>query len=211
MVPRTHNGLDSFVCLSAMQKCIRRGLEREAMEFAVELGHTSKGFFTMVCNRLEVICHEDIGLADPQAVMFAMQSIDAARRHYDDKKPGKWRMMLGNALRSMSRAFKSREGDHFQAVVGVPNLEKNIEPVIPDWAYDKHTMMGRKMGRGLDHFRQESAQLVPSAPKDQYEDEAYTLWQWKIDKTADASESPEQWKHMAGGADGGVDTQRSLL
>jgi hypothetical protein len=41
--------------LSAMEKAIRRGLEREAMEFAVELMHTSKAFHSMVCNRLEVI------------------------------------------------------------------------------------------------------------------------------------------------------------
>ena len=31
-------------CISALQKAIRRGLEREAMEFAVELMHTSKAF-----------------------------------------------------------------------------------------------------------------------------------------------------------------------
>jgi replication-associated recombination protein RarA len=68
--PRTRNGLDVFVCLSAMQKAIRRGLEREAMEFAVGLIHSGKSFTSMVCNRLEVISHEDIGLADPFAVLF---------------------------------------------------------------------------------------------------------------------------------------------
>ena len=31
MIPATRNGLDPFVCLSALQKCIRRGMEREAM------------------------------------------------------------------------------------------------------------------------------------------------------------------------------------
>ena len=49
-----------MACVSAMQKAIRRGLEREAMEFAVELMHTSQAFHSMVCNRLEVICHEDL-------------------------------------------------------------------------------------------------------------------------------------------------------
>jgi hypothetical protein len=60
MIPETKNGLNAMTCVSAMQKAIRRGMEREAMEFAVELMHTSKGFHTMVCNRLEVICHEDL-------------------------------------------------------------------------------------------------------------------------------------------------------
>ncbi len=44
-----------------MQKAIRRGLEREAMEFAVELMHTSKAFHR---DGLQLswksICHEDL-------------------------------------------------------------------------------------------------------------------------------------------------------
>jgi hypothetical protein len=63
MIPDTKNGLPAMACVSAMQKAIRRGLEKEAMEFAVELMHTSRAFHSMVCNRLEVICHEDAGYA----------------------------------------------------------------------------------------------------------------------------------------------------
>ena len=58
MIPDTKSGLPAMACVSAMQKAIRGGMEREAMEFAVELMHTSKAFHSMVCNRLEVICHE---------------------------------------------------------------------------------------------------------------------------------------------------------
>jgi replication-associated recombination protein RarA len=49
-----------MACISALQKAIRRGMEREAMEFAVELMHSGKAFHSMVCNRLGVICHEDL-------------------------------------------------------------------------------------------------------------------------------------------------------
>lgn len=57
--------------VSAMQKAIRRGLVREAMEHAVELTHTSKAFHAMVCNRLEVICHENLDtIAAPWVVPF---------------------------------------------------------------------------------------------------------------------------------------------
>ncbi len=42
MIPDTKNGLPAMACVSAMQKAIRRGMEREAMEFAVELMHTSQ-------------------------------------------------------------------------------------------------------------------------------------------------------------------------
>ena len=49
-IPTTVHGLNLFGCLSGLQKCIRRGLERQAMLFACELGHTSKGFATAVGN-----------------------------------------------------------------------------------------------------------------------------------------------------------------
>src|SRR5262245_43816878 len=114
MIPPTKHGLSAFGCISAMQKCIRRGMEREAMEFAVEMMHTSKAFATMVANRLEIISHEDIDTgADPGIVPFVRTACDQARAWYDPDKLGKSRMAIGNAIRLMARAKKSREGDHF--------------------------------------------------------------------------------------------------
>jgi len=179
MIPPTKNGLPSMACVSAMQKSIRRGLEREAMEFAVELMHTSKGFHTMVCNRLELIAHEDIDTeADPRVVPFVRASLEFARELYDPDpmRLGKSRMAIGNAIRLMCRAKKSREGDHFQAAVGFRNLLDGFVPTIPDWANDGHTMKGKSQGRGLEYFREESTKLVPPVEKDPYEDEAYEMW-----------------------------------
>jgi replication-associated recombination protein RarA len=183
MIPKTLHQKDPFVYLSTMQKAIRRGEERLAMEAACEVAHSSKPFFSMVCNRLEVIMHEDIGLADMPAVQFAATAIEQARRHFDAEKPGKWRMMVGNAIRALCRASKSREGDHLQAVCGVPNLEWGVVPEVPEYAYDMHTRVGRKQGRGLDHFRESSCALVPSPKPDQYEDEAYEIWHYKHNGT----------------------------
>jgi len=54
---------------------------------------------------------------------------------------------------------------------------EDFAPEIPDWANDQHTLAGRKLGRGMQHFREEGAKLVPPpATKDAYEDEAYRLW-----------------------------------
>lgn len=54
---------------------------------------------------------------------------------------------------------------------------ENYAPTIPDWANDQHTLAGRKLGRGLDHFRKEGAKLVPPPTGDDpYEDEACRLW-----------------------------------
>lgn len=53
-------------------------------------------------------------------------------------------------------------------------------PTIPDWVNDQQTLEGRKVGRGLDHFRKEGALLVPlPAADDPYDEEAYRLWQIK--------------------------------
>jgi len=182
MIPATRNGIDPFVCLSALQKCIRRGMEREAMEFAVELMHSSKSFHSMVCKRLQVISHEDVDTqARPDVVPFVRVACEQGQEWYDSDvtKLGKSRMCVGNAIRLMCRAPKSREGDHFAAATGWAAILEGAVPVIPDFALDQHTTEGRKMGRGLEHFRREGAKLVPPASKDAYEDEAYRLWDLK--------------------------------
>jgi len=172
-----------MACLSAMQKCVRRGMEAEAMQFACELLHTSKGFHTMVCNRLQIISHEDIDTgADPQIVPFVKAACDQAQAWYTPDNPGKSRMAIGNAIRLMCRAKKSREGDHFQAAIGLASLLDGFIPDIPDWANDGHTIKGKALGRGVDFFRAESTKLVPPAPKDAYEDYAYRMWELKAAK-----------------------------
>jgi replication-associated recombination protein RarA len=177
MTLTTIHGMNAFECVSAMQKCIRRGLEREAMEFVVELAHTSRNLATMVCNRLEIISHEDIGLADPFVVVFVRTACQQAMQWYDADKIGKWRMPVGNAVRLMCRSAKSREGDHFQAAVGLRSLMDGFKPEIPDFACDMHTHKGRSLGRGIEHFMEEGTKLVPpDAEPDIYRDEAYKYW-----------------------------------
>ena len=173
MIPDTESGLPAMACISAMQKAIRRSMEKEAMEFAVELMHTSKAFHSMVCNRLEVICHEDLDtLAAPHVVPFVATAVAQSKERYS-KSIGEARLMIGNAIRIMARAPKSRAGCHFAAAIGLRSLLEDFAPAIPDWANDQHTLAGRKLGRGLDHFRAEGAKLIPPPTDDDpYEDEA---------------------------------------
>ena len=109
-IPDTRNGLNAMTCVSAMQKSIRRGLEREAMQFAVELMHTSKNFHGMTCKRLEVIAHEDIDTqANPMIVPFVATAVEQEMKWYDSDvtKLGKSRMAIGNAIRLMCRDSRS--------------------------------------------------------------------------------------------------------
>lgn len=181
MIPNTRNNLPAMGCLSAMQKCIRRGLEMEAMQFAVELHTTSKNFAAMVCNRLEIISHEDIdSMVAPWVIPYVRASCEQARAWYDPEKLGKSRMAIGNCIRLMCRAPKSRQGDHFHVVAGLRSILEGFVPTIPDWADDQHTLRGKRLGRGLQYFRDESTKLHPApAEADPYEDEAYRLWDLK--------------------------------
>jgi replication-associated recombination protein RarA len=183
MIPATHHDLPAMVCVSAMQKAIRRSDERLAMECAAELLHTSKAFFTMACNRLEVICHEDLDtLAAPHVVPFVAASLAQAKERYS-KSIGEARLMVGNCIRMMARAPKSRAGCHFAAAIGLANELEDHAPTFPDHAFDQHTGKGRAMGRGLDHFREEGARLIPPPTEpDPYEEEAYRLWKLKARK-----------------------------
>jgi replication-associated recombination protein RarA len=178
MIPATRNGLNAMTCVSALQKCIRRGMEREAMEFAVELMHTSKAFHSMVCKRLEVISHEDICTqTNPMIVVFVATAVAQATRWYDADRLGASRLAIGNAIRLMCRATKSREGDHFAAAIGLRAELEGFVPTVPDFAQDMHTLAGKKMGRGLKHFREHGAVLVPPpTTPDPYIEEAYRLW-----------------------------------
>jgi replication-associated recombination protein RarA len=178
--PRTRGGLDAFECISAMQKAIRRGLECDAMEFAVELMHTSKAFHTMVCNRLEVISHEDIETQHaPWIVPFVAAAVAQSKARYDVDSPGEVRLMIGNIIRLLCGAPKSRKGCHFAAAIGLRSEIEGYVPEIPDWALDQHTAEGRRLARGLEHFREEGAKLVPPGTPDEYENEAYRLWALK--------------------------------
>ena len=59
-------------------------------------------------------------------------------------------------------------------------IVEDYAPTVPDWALDQHTIAGRKLGRGLDHFREHGAKLIPEPTEpDAYEDEAYRLWALK--------------------------------
>lgn len=87
--------------------------------------------------------------------------------------------------RSLDRSKKisnwiSRAGCHFAAAIGLREQLEGYVPAIPGFANDQHTIAGRKMGRGLDHFREEGAQLIPPPTGDDpFVEEAYRLWALK--------------------------------
>lgn len=164
-----------FESMSAMQKCIRRSMEREAGYWFWMMAEN--GWHRAALMRLKVTAYEDIGPGDPAAVALAVKAIDDALA-WNEARNDAWRLPAALALLTLVRAKKSRETDHFQAAMRaavIRDVRADAIPARPDWALDKHTRAGKRMGRGIEHFRTEGSKLVPQAT-DAYEAEAYAAW-----------------------------------
>lgn len=157
--------------VSALQKEIRRGNEREAMHWALELAHTDAG---TLWRRLIVITNEDIGLAEPEIFSAFNALHDMWQKLVTAKSKDRY-IVLANAIMLLARAPKSREADHFK--ICALHWQKSNPPEIPDYALDKHTSRGRAKGRGDNHFFRKGAQLhePQSVLGDRYEEAAMNL------------------------------------
>jgi len=181
-----HHKYNDDEIISALQKCIRRGMEEEAMYFALELGNEGKSGFGLLHSRLYVIAYEDIGLGDPAIVNTVSTALSDMKMMYKHNK-GDWEMVLSYVILSLCRAQKSRITDHFKIVMRQQwnDMEKHYE--IPDFALDMHTSQGNLLGRskgsqqGIDHFIKKGEKLENENPeiKDIYQKQVQELWKKK--------------------------------
>lgn len=153
----TENGFDFFEVSSAMQKCIRRGLEDEALFWAVELYNSNYGEY--VWKRLRIMSSEDVGLAEPgiSSEIWALYSMykEQAKKKEDKNEPQ--RLFLTHAVFMLARSRKSRLIDW--ALLWAWLTHKFRIMPIPDFAYDKHNERGRQLKRGWGHFFREGTTL----------------------------------------------------
>lgn len=150
---------------SALQKCIRRGLEEDALFWATELDMA--GFGEYVWKRLRIICSEDVGLASPglAAEIRALYDNWLDQRKKKDERHGPERLFLVHAVFILSRAPKSRMVDH--ALITLYEGRRELRE-IPDFALDRHTLRGRRMRRGWKHFWEEGARVNSPAFQDDW-------------------------------------------
>lgn len=154
---KTMNHYDFFECSSAMQKSIRRGLEDEAMFWAVELFESN--FVEYVWKRLKIISSEDIGLANG-SISSEIQALyemhkEQSKKKDDRNKPE--RLFLTHAVLLLCRSSKSRIIDW--ALIHFWNCHNARLRPIPDYALDRHNEKGRRLGRGWGHFFDEGTKL----------------------------------------------------
>jgi replication-associated recombination protein RarA len=169
----TQGGYRLSEVISALQKEIRRGNEREAMFWALELIPRYERY---LWRRLLVIVNEDIGIANLEAIRM----VPELRRQYFETRAygtGAWKLVLANCILLMSRSDKCRAADYFQCCV-VDERGKGLRLKIPDYSLCKHTLKGKQMGRGFQHWFDEGCKLVPEAKAEfeTYRDEAEKRW-----------------------------------
>jgi MgsA AAA+ ATPase C terminal len=152
--PPTRRSYSPYECVSQIQKAIRRGQEETAIFFALELDDS--GYSGWAFARLKIIASEDVGIADPLAVLIvrAMYEnwVDARKK---DKK-AKGGLHLTHAVLALARAPKSRIADSAYMALGEHAPRREVEDV----ALDIHTREGQRRGRGWEHFFTESGLLA---------------------------------------------------
>lgn len=163
----TPGGYKTGEVASALQKCIRRGLEQDALFWATELDLA--GFGEYVWKRLRIMTSEDVGLAEPglAADIRALYDNWLDQRKKKDVIHGPERLFLVHAVIRLARARKSRLVDHALIV-----LYEGPRPLreIPDFALDRHTGRGRQRRRGWRHFWEHGAHLAqPAELEDPYQ------------------------------------------
>ena len=164
---KTKHGYDFYEVLSALQKEIRRGNEYEAVFWAVELESFN---VKTLWNRLRVIASEDIGLANPCAVIV----VNMLKNNYFESRNlegDSYRLFLVNAVLFLARSAKSRIVDDLLITV-YGDIEGGKLLKIPDYALDKHTVRGRTIGRGFEHFLKEGAKLENEVLENPYKESA---------------------------------------
>ena len=157
----TPRGYSKPECASALQKAIRRGDEEVALFFASELDIAGHGKY--VWKRLLVITSEDVGIAEPNlpATMRALYE------NWQELRTGKGapshRLVLIHAVLLLVHAKKSRRVDDANWAI---YKDSELRVDMPDYAYDMHTLRGKRMGRGVDHWEEEASVLANNADPD---------------------------------------------
>ncbi|MGE4300842.1 MAG: hypothetical protein AB7F40_04475 [Victivallaceae bacterium] len=170
MTKPTPNGFSPYELVSAMQKFIRRSMEREALYCFYEL--EAAGLYNVAANRLCISIYEDVGMANPSLTNSIPMHIEQMQKWYQAKN-GAWRLVLGNIILQACRGQKTRIADHFVCSQGARRANGFVLDLeqYSDFVYDMHTMKGKRMGRGLEHFFAEGMKEVESTETTDYSEE----------------------------------------
>lgn len=137
---RTKNNLPLDTCVSALQKALRKGEEERALYFMQEM--IDSGFVKYFWRRITIICLEDCGLSDPQAILI-INALAQMNERLNHRKEIRDTYAPGMAVLYLCRTTKSREVDY--ALDWIDLKRKEGFTILPDEAdLDCHTSIGRE-------------------------------------------------------------------
>ena len=169
----TKNGYAGDEVISALQKSIRRAKEEDACMFAYEMYISSPQLLEKMWRRLLTISVEDIGMGDPMAAVLVNNLYQMSKNfeYADGDQP----MYFIHAIRYLCESTKDRSSDLLKNII-IKNFALGYVPEIPDYALDKHTTRGKKMGRGSMHFLEVDSKVTPQLKVDNdYWDEYHKI------------------------------------
>lgn len=145
---------------SALIKSIRRGLVDDAIYWGCLLYKLGRA--EIIWRRLFIHLSEDVGLAERDLPSQISALYDNYQRLL---QPGETayesldahRLPMVHAIALLATAKKSRAVDSL-VIVNFHGPEE--ERPIPDYCIDFHSPLGRRMGRGVEHFFNEAAKIV---------------------------------------------------
>jgi hypothetical protein len=174
---KTPDGTQVNIAVSAAQKAVRDGDEQAGVYWIRQLYFTNaQGLCRIkVWKKLHIFAAEEIALGDLSVKTHLLELETAAGKCKDERNSDLLHVIEGMMI--CCRAEKSRATDN--AILWMnenptykPPISEEIkrlaedmtQPAIPDKVYDKHTVKGRQMGRGDEHFKNVAAVL--SNPSD---------------------------------------------
>lgn len=126
---------------SAIQKALRVGDEESAAYWAMEM--IEGGFWRYLVKTLQCIATEDIGMADPLAIVVCT-SVKKMIGFKMEKGKGSFPTeAIGFLVLYLARAKKNREGDDFIEYVKA-RRKQGWRLEVPDVALDAHCKRGRQ-------------------------------------------------------------------
>ena len=167
---KTRNNLAADEVISALQKSIRRGLTKEACEFAYELYITGPHFEEKLWRRLLAISVEDIGFGNIEASIY-LNNLNQMRKEFSYNESDRL-MFVFHAIRILTESEKDRSTDLLKNII-IKSFAMGYVPEIPDYALDKHTLRGQEMGRDSLHFLNEASKVIPQKKVDNNYKEEY--------------------------------------
>jgi hypothetical protein len=163
---KTPDGTPVDVARSAAHTAIRDGDEQTATYWMRQLYLADR----KVWKALDIFSVEDVGLADLSVKTHVLELQRMAESCRDERNSDLLHVLLATMI--CCRAKKNRNADaaaiwfneHPTFTMPTPEeaellAKDRLQPPIPDKVFDRHTTTGRKMGRGMKHFKEEKAVL----------------------------------------------------